>query len=71
MGTLVIWYTEGARNSVDLPAEIERKIPAGRAGESNDIANLVRFLISSEAAYITGQNIDVAGGYMLQLTDWL
>lgn len=58
-------------NSVDLPSEIEHKVPAGRAGETEDIAKLVRFLISADASYITGQNIDVAGGYMLQLQDWL
>ena len=58
-------------NSVDLPADIGSKIPAGRAGEINDVANVVRFLISENAGYVTGQNIDVAGGYMLQLKDWL
>jgi 3-oxoacyl-[acyl-carrier protein] reductase len=58
-------------NSVDLPKNIESLVPLGRAGTPDDIANLAVFLCSNEASYITGQNIDVAGGYMLKLQDHL
>ncbi len=34
----------------------------GRIGEANDIAQVVRFLVSDEARWITGQNIGVNGG---------
>lgn len=34
----------------------------GRVGEPEDIARLVRFLVSDEAAWITGQNISASGG---------
>ena len=34
----------------------------GRVGEPRDVANLVLFLVSEEAAWITGQNISVSGG---------
>lgn len=34
----------------------------GRVGEPRDVANLVLFLVSAEAAWITGQNISVSGG---------
>jgi 3-oxoacyl-[acyl-carrier protein] reductase len=34
----------------------------GRVGEPRDVANLVLFLVSDEAAWITGQNISVSGG---------
>ena len=37
-------------------------IPAGRAGESNDVASAVLFLASEEASYITGQVLHVDGG---------
>jgi NAD(P)-dependent dehydrogenase (short-subunit alcohol dehydrogenase family) len=54
-------------NSVDLPEELESHIPLGRAGTSQDICSLVEFLISERGSYITGQNIEVAGGFMMGL----
>jgi len=41
------------------------KIPAGRAGKPEDVANLVAFLASDEASYITGEVINVGGGMVL------
>lgn len=41
------------------------KIPAGRAGEPSDVANMVAFLASDEAAYVTGEVINVGGGMVL------
>ena len=55
------------RNSIDLPKDIKKSIPLGRPGTSKDILSLVDFIISSNATYITGQNIEVAGGYMMSL----
>lgn len=40
----------------------ENEIPVGRYGEPEDIANLVAFLVSPRAAYITGAVIPVDGG---------
>ncbi|MFZ5929668.1 MAG: 3-oxoacyl-[acyl-carrier-protein] reductase [Pseudomonadota bacterium] len=37
-------------------------IPAGRLGDSADVANCVLFLASEEATYITGQTLHVNGG---------
>ena len=37
-------------------------IPAGRAGKPEEIATVVAFLASEEAAYMTGQVISVDGG---------
>ena len=37
-------------------------VPLGRMAESEEIANLVAFLVSSEATYITGINYSVDGG---------
>lgn len=45
-------------------AQLER-IPLGRAGEPSDVANLVAFLASDEAGYLTGEVINVGGGYTL------
>ncbi|MBQ8633915.1 MAG: 3-oxoacyl-[Lachnospiraceae bacterium] len=37
-------------------------IPMGRAGKPEDIANVVAFLASEEASYMTGQVVSVDGG---------
>lgn len=42
--------------------ELEGKIPLGRLGSIEDIANAVCFLCSEEASFITGVSLDVNGG---------
>ena len=41
------------------------KIPLGRAGQPADVAAVVAFLASDEAGYLTGEVINVGGGYVL------
>ncbi|MGC4061808.1 MAG: 3-oxoacyl-ACP reductase FabG [Aquabacterium sp.] len=41
---------------------IARMVPMKRAGQPDDVANLVGFLASDQAGYITGQVISVNGG---------
>jgi 3-oxoacyl-[acyl-carrier protein] reductase len=52
-----------------LSTEVKNKflsqIPAGKIGQSKDIANAVIFLASDEAEYITGQTITVDGGRII------
>ena len=43
-------------------AELKKTIPARRFGKPEEVAALVSFLCSDEAAYITGQVISIAGG---------
>jgi len=52
-------------NSVDLPEDIAAAVPAGRAGREADILAALDYLLSPAADYVTGQNIDVAGGFNL------
>ena len=49
----------------ELMAEWVRDIPMGRAGSGEDVAGLVAFLASDDAAYITGQTINVDGGLIM------
>lgn len=44
------------------PEQIKQMVPAARAGKPEEVAALVRFLCSEEAAYINGQVIGVNGG---------
>ena len=50
----------------DLPekvrAQMLSQIPLRRFGEGKDVAGVVRFLLSPEASYITGQTLVVDGG---------
>lgn len=44
------------------PEKIQQMVPMKRAGETNEVAALVSFLASDEAAYISGQVISINGG---------
>ncbi|MCE5317441.1 MAG: SDR family oxidoreductase [Parachlamydia sp.] len=41
--------------------------PVGRVGKPEDVANLVSFLMSEQAAFITGQNFVIDGGMTVKM----
>ena len=49
----------GEPNRVDRLAS---QIPLGRGGSPNEVANLITWLLSDEASYMTGALVDVSGG---------
>ena len=51
--------------SDQIRAAILDNIPLGRLGTPQDVANLVCFLASDAAAYITGQTVTVDGGMVM------
>jgi 3-oxoacyl-[acyl-carrier protein] reductase len=53
--------TPGTVHRFDTPT-IERLVPMKRAGHPDEVADLVGFLCSDHAAYITGQIISINGG---------
>ncbi|MFN2104987.1 MAG: SDR family NAD(P)-dependent oxidoreductase [Candidatus Promineifilaceae bacterium] len=46
----------------DVVGDLESRIPIGRIGSPQDVADLVYFLASDEAKFITGQAINLTGG---------
>ena len=51
----------------EIIAEEERRVPTRFLGEPEDVANLVVFLASDKARYITGTTVQVDGGSTLAL----
>ena len=49
-------------DSVFSNEKIKEMIPAGRKGQPSEVAALVKFLVSDDAGYITGQVISINGG---------
>ncbi len=59
--------TPMVRGSTDAARmkEVLAAIPMGRLADAAEIAALVAFLASDEAAYITGANVDIHGGELI------
>lgn len=49
----------------DIKEEIAKSIPLKRIGTTQDVANLVKFLVAEDSSYITGQVINVDGGMLM------
>ena len=47
-----------------VKAEAVASIPLGRIEQPEDVANMVAFLASSDASYLTGQTYNVCGGLL-------
>jgi 3-oxoacyl-[acyl-carrier protein] reductase len=47
-------------------AELMGRIPLGRLGQPDDVAETVAFLVSPRAGYITGQTWAVDGGMVME-----
>ncbi|MEQ8196497.1 MAG: SDR family oxidoreductase [Clostridiaceae bacterium] len=54
-------YTRGVKPD-QLSTDYSKVIPLGRAGKLDDIGNLVAYLVSDRAAYITGTTVNISGG---------
>jgi NAD(P)-dependent dehydrogenase (short-subunit alcohol dehydrogenase family) len=62
-GWMVTRMTISARSMPERHDAITPRIPMGRWGEPEEIADVVGFLASRQARYVTGAMIPVDGGY--------
>ncbi|MBX3513420.1 MAG: SDR family oxidoreductase [Xanthobacteraceae bacterium] len=46
----------------DRAERLKSVIPIGRFGESDEVAQTVLFLMSEEASYVVGANVNISGG---------
>ena len=54
------------RNTDPIALErIRTAIPSGRLGTPEEVANVICFLASAEASYVTGANVDIHGGELI------
>ena len=59
-----------AMSDVD-PHTVERPaIPLGRPGDAREVAGLIAWLCSDDAAYVTGASYLIDGGMLLQAAEW-
>jgi NAD(P)-dependent dehydrogenase (short-subunit alcohol dehydrogenase family) len=59
---LVVTRIHEDAGEVGRPERLAPLIPLGRAGEPEEIANAIAWLLSDEASYVTGTTLRVAGG---------
>ena len=61
-GPMVEAIAQTARDSQTARERMSRDIPLGRLGQPAEIADLCVYLLSDEAAFITGANLPIDGG---------
>jgi NAD(P)-dependent dehydrogenase (short-subunit alcohol dehydrogenase family) len=64
-GYIATRLTRAVVDDDDLRGRVERRIPLARIGRPDDVAGVVAFLCSGDAAYLTGQDVIVDGGAVL------
>jgi NAD(P)-dependent dehydrogenase (short-subunit alcohol dehydrogenase family) len=66
-GLILAGMSEPIYADDEFRARRESKVPLGRLGTAEEVADVVLFLASPEAAYVTGQNIVVDGGVTMNM----
>jgi len=68
-GTVETPFVEGyldkfhAHNKEETREELRARQPIGRLGQPQEIASLVRYLVSDEAAFVSGSMVTIDGGW--------
>jgi NAD(P)-dependent dehydrogenase (short-subunit alcohol dehydrogenase family) len=62
-GTIATEFLDGML-TLEARQERERRIPIGRLGSPEEVADVIAFLISNEARYVTGSVVPIDGGLL-------
>ena len=65
-GPIVTEMTRAGRNDPDRLSTMMSRIPMGRYGEPEEVANAVLYLASDESSFVTGSEVVVDGGWTAQ-----
>ena len=55
-------YTREGRSAEAYYEAVSKDIPLGRVGEAEEVANVITFLVSDAASYVTGTSVNLDGG---------
>jgi NAD(P)-dependent dehydrogenase (short-subunit alcohol dehydrogenase family) len=55
-------YTKQGIGADEYYSRMSKDIPMGRVGEAEEVANVIAFLVSDAASYVTGSSINLDGG---------
>jgi NAD(P)-dependent dehydrogenase (short-subunit alcohol dehydrogenase family) len=55
-------FKKSGQKAEDYYAQMAPRIPLGRVGEAEEVANVIAFLASGAASYVTGSSINLDGG---------
>jgi 3-oxoacyl-[acyl-carrier protein] reductase len=55
-------YTREGRSAEAYFAEMSKEIPLGRVGDAEEVADVIVFLVSDAASYVTGTSVNLDGG---------
>jgi NAD(P)-dependent dehydrogenase (short-subunit alcohol dehydrogenase family) len=59
------WETRAKEQGVPvakLYEQVGKQVPLGRVGEADEVANVICFLVSAAASYVTGTSVNLDGG---------
>jgi 3-oxoacyl-[acyl-carrier protein] reductase len=56
------WQSASEQKVQRWPAELARQVPVGRLGSPDELGAAVVYVASDEAAWLTGQTINLNGG---------
>lgn len=64
-GGIVTEFNGSAMHDAGLQQMVIAQTPLGRMGQPEDVSDAVAFLASDEARWVTGQRLELTGGFRL------